>query len=178
MADCDCGEPATMLWDDGEDYAFIHSRFFWTKVAKTDGCWLWTGSRFVNGYGQMRVRKTGLNVQAHRFSWSLHQQADPPLGMFVCHHCDNRQCVRPDHLFLGDHAANMRDMAQKGRASRHRGAVTHCPRGHAYDGPSVPGQKRDCRVCHRLASRHRKRKKRGWSDAKCAMHPENIYDHL
>jgi HNH endonuclease/Helix-turn-helix domain len=86
---------------------------FWAKVNKTDGCWLWTGAKHTDGYGiVIRSRKNWL---AHRYAFTL-TYGPIPDGLVVCHACDVRPCVRPDHLALGTQIDNMTDMAQKGRA--------------------------------------------------------------
>jgi HNH endonuclease len=76
------------------------------------GCWLWTDNVKRDGYGQ--VRFNGKNMQAHRVSWQLYR-GEIPSGMFVCHHCDVKTCVNPDHLFIGDAYANIMDAWRKGR---------------------------------------------------------------
>lgn len=92
---------------------------FWKYVQKQDRCWEWAGVGRVAGYGRLRV-SGGNKVLAHRFSWELHRGTIPD-GLFVCHHCDNRLCVRPEHLFLGTAQDNVDDMMAKGRGVESRG---------------------------------------------------------
>lgn len=82
-------------------------------INKTDTCWLWTKTKFSNGYGKISYKKT--HIGAHRASW-IAFRGEIPKGMFVLHSCDVRGCVNPDHLFLGSHKDNMEDMRNKGRA--------------------------------------------------------------
>lgn len=87
---------------------------FWTKVQKTEhGCWLWTGATDLRGYG--RFRGVGKSCLAHRFSYELHY-GPIAVGALVLHHCDTPSCVRPDHLYAGTQADNVRDMWGRGRA--------------------------------------------------------------
>mgnify|MGYP001586741605 CR=1 FL=1 len=92
---------------------------FWSKVIKNEsGCWGWSGQIQTDGYGIIGVKRRSLalryNLYAHRLSWGIHFGSIPK-GLFVCHQCDNPPCTRPDHLFLGTNADNMRDSKQKGR---------------------------------------------------------------
>lgn len=87
---------------------------FWNKVSKTENCWKWKGPAKSTGYGQLCVKHGTPPVSAHRLSWLIHF-GEIPDGQCVCHRCDNRICVRPDHLFLGTQSDNLKDMNRKGR---------------------------------------------------------------
>ena len=78
------------------------------------GCWLWTaGKRGSLNYGGFTL--DGRESLAHRVSWRIFR-GKVPEGAHVLHRCDIPNCCRPDHLFLGTHSDNMRDMTRKGRS--------------------------------------------------------------
>lgn len=87
---------------------------FWARVQPTTGCWLWLGAIGTWGYGVLSPGGSLPVRSAHRVSWEIHNGPIPD-GLFVCHHCDVRHCVRPDHLFLGTAKDNVADMIAKGR---------------------------------------------------------------
>lgn len=104
--------------------------WYWAQVDRSsaDGCWPWlTGTNGYGGRGVVYWR--GRQMFAYRASWEIQNGRHVPDGMFVCHHCDNPVCVRPDHLFVGTPADNHRDMVEKGRAVfpvSPRGIEHHC----------------------------------------------------
>lgn len=114
------------------------------------GCWLWLGSTTYGGYGHMR---NGASIElSHRVAWCLYRTPIPP-GLLALHRCDNTLCCNPDHIFLGTHRDNMRDMAAKGRGNRGK---THCIYGHEFteENTYVLGPHRNNeRVCRACAKR-------------------------
>lgn len=93
-------------------------RLFWGKVEVTPTCWLWTGRLSADGYGHFSRRATGV----HRIAFEECFKQDPD-KLLVCHDCDVRNCVNPEHFFLGTAKANSVDMVKKGR--QYRGARHH-----------------------------------------------------
>src|SRR5436190_19501979 len=105
----------TPQWMIDQGFSITFAERFWSKVVRTDGCWLWTASTDRDRYGHIKkgAHKSKLII-AHRASWILHfgPIAD---GQNVPHTCDNPPCTRPDHLFLGTRRDNFIDSLTKGR---------------------------------------------------------------
>jgi len=90
---------------------------FWERVDRSgDGCWEWLGATNNQRGGYGHVRYQGRSMRAHRLAFELAYGFAPGTEM-VLHRCDNPPCCRPEHLFLGTHVDNMRDMRQKGRSA-------------------------------------------------------------
>jgi len=90
---------------------------FWSNVdiRENDECWPWLASKFPNGYGQFQSgRRRGWSASSHRITWEMTYGSIPD-GLCVCHHCDNKVCCNPSHLFMGTQADNVKDMYRKGR---------------------------------------------------------------
>lgn len=81
------------------------------------GCWIWVGAQIPGGYGSFRVDGCSAPAKAHRVSWMIYR-GGIPRGQQVLHHCDTPSCVNPDHLFIGNNAANVCDRVAKGRSAK------------------------------------------------------------
>ena len=68
-----------------------------------------------NACGYTSRTIANVKVVSHRLSWVLFHGREVPVGMFVCHRCDNPPCINPAHLWLGTGADNVADKMLKGR---------------------------------------------------------------
>lgn len=96
-------------------------REFWSNVdiRGEDECWEWTGGKSGNGYGNFM--QNGDYIGAHRMAYLI-AEGEPPEPQ-ANHHCDNRSCVNPNHIYAGTQKENIRDAMERGRFPL-TGAVT------------------------------------------------------
>lgn len=138
---------------------------FWSKVQKTDTCWLWTGSLDRYGYGRFNPSRPEA-WSAHRYAY-LTLVGLIPDGQQLDHLCRVRRCVNPAHL----EPVTSRENTMRGETPAAINArKTHCPKGHEYTAEntrvSADGE-RNCRVCHRaMNARYKARKRQEARDAR------------
>lgn len=113
----------------GPDLAQILRDRFWLKVEKTEGCWIWHGTRCPRGYG--RVVRGSRNCAAYRLAYEELVGPIPP-GLVLDHLCRNTSCVRPDHL----------EAVTDGENTRRANLKWHCKRGH-----ELSVENRRCEIC-------------------------------
>lgn len=125
--------------------------------ATAGGCWEWTGTKTMAGYGQIIMERKRIYV--HRYLFGLLKE---PLNdsLELDHLCRCRNCCNPDHLEQVTHAENVR----RGACKDINGTKTHCPKGHPYDEQNTisihGGKHRDCLECKRRRCREYMRRKR------------------
>ncbi len=127
---CGCGSPTNLAARNntknrqkkGEPFKFLKGHNI-AKIGQEqyaedkNGCWIWQWSMVNTGYGKMWDGSK--LVLAHR--WYYEQKYGPiPEGKYLCHTCDVRACVNPDHVFVGTQKDNVQDMIKKGRDNNPR----------------------------------------------------------
>ena len=124
---------------------------FWKNCERkgVNDCWPWTGTTMKrDGRGTLFV--DGKNVTAPRVAWFVEHGEWPEKDIFVCHDCDNPNCVNVKHLWLGTTTDNMRDAQRKGRLLGQ--GKTVCKHGHKLEGDNIIWKgktKRQCLTCKR-----------------------------
>ena len=120
---------------------------FWSKVNKTESCWLWTRATSKHGYGAFMLDHKKTYV--HRLAYEMLVRPIPK-GLTIDHLCRVRNCVNPAHMEVVTQGENA------SRQIHANSKKTNCPSNHPYLGDNLYVSKtggRNCRECHRIRNR-------------------------
>lgn len=152
---CGCNQHVilpTATYLRGHHWKPTYESRFWSKVNKTENCWLWTGSLTTKGYGQYGLN----NKRAHRLAWFF-TYGTWPAQDGLDHLCRIRHCVNPAHLEEVSTSTNLHRGEPNWKKQKNK---THCVNGHLFDEqntywrPDRPTQ-RLCRQCGKESQRRR-----------------------
>lgn len=144
---------------------------FWSKVDKTDDCWIWTAGKNHYGYGSYRLIVNGRSFAAQSHRLSYEDAVGPiPDGMVIDHLCRTPACVNPAHMEVvsrGENVLRGESSSAKhargencGRCASCVNAIkTHCVRGHLLDGDNLYVANSGMRVCRACAQERRSKRR-------------------
>ena len=80
----------------------------------------------LKDYGRIKI--DGLRWQSHRLSYHLNvakisRKPNKRKTNWILHHCDNKWCVNPEHLYLGSPKDNAIDNAKRNHEWRHNRSI-------------------------------------------------------
>src|SRR3990167_7597395 len=123
---------------------------FWSKVLKTQSCWIWQAAKTHNGYGRVKIQ--GHMYLAHRLAYEL-ERGPIETNLTIDHTCRTPACVNPDHL----EQVSMRENVLRGKTITAKNAAkTHCYRGHPLSGANLfirKNGRRRCRACEKATQK-------------------------
>lgn len=122
---------------------------FWSKVNKTESCWVWTACKTKLGYGQFGI--SNVVYYAHRVAYELVRGRIPD-GMVIDHLCRNPSCVNPAHLDVVTQSENIKRGVAHSNYSKTMRAKTHCKNGHEFNERNTyfkPNGNRNCKTCQK-----------------------------
>lgn len=122
---------------------------FWTKVDKSQDCWIWTGAKIPEGYGSFQVE--GRQQGAHRISYEETKEKIPD-GYVLDHLCRNKACVNPNHLEVVTNRTNI--LRGESMAAQNARKIM-CKRGHLLNSDNLTPTglrkgERNCKKCMRI----------------------------
>jgi len=139
---------------------------FWSKLIKTNECWLWGGYISKSGYGQTTITQRSHLVHQVAYDWYI---GNIPPFFHVHHHCNNKNCANPKHLLLISGTAHGRLSGLEGKLGVHNSSKKECKHGHIFNENNTyffPSGHRYCKTCHQQRKIKHKLKLKG---EKCGL---------